>query len=45
MTIAKTVCGLIAVVCFGLKAIGVQIGTLDLLATGLFFLGIVILPL
>jgi hypothetical protein len=45
MTIAKTVCGIIAVICFGLKSIGFSFGNLDLLAAGLFFLALALLPL
>jgi hypothetical protein len=45
MTVAKTICGVIAVVLFGMKAIGVGLGSIDLTAAGLFFLGIAILPI
>jgi hypothetical protein len=45
MVIAKTVCGIVACVLFGLKAIGVQFGNLDMVAAGLFFLALALLPL
>lgn len=45
MTIAKTVCGIIALVAFSLKALNISFGTLDLTATGLFFLTVALLPL
>jgi hypothetical protein len=45
MTIAKIVCGIIAVVLFALKAIGVSLGNLDMTAAGLFFLALALLPL
>ncbi len=39
MTI-HTICILAAVVCFGLKAVGVKAGQIDLLAAGLIFLSV-----
>lgn len=45
MLVAKNVCGIIALVLFGMKALGIGLGSLDLTAAGLFFLSVVILPL
>ena len=45
MTIAKTLCGVIAIIFFGLAAINVKFGTLNMVATGLFFLSFALLPL
>jgi hypothetical protein len=45
MTIAKTICAVIALILFALEAFNVHLGTINNIPAGLFFLTIAVAPI